>query len=581
MEDYDYQFTFYFETDFLNINSNSLINVNQIRSEVIEQILLHDYNSISCDFNETELILFISDKLTPLSQTEIDNINSYMNNYTFNPNFQDINIQYHKVIVSKTSGDYNTIKEAIDDGKLNIFIKAHFLPYSIDTYIPNGCKITGEEGVVLENSIIKTNILPVSTTGTSLTATLNSTLITGVSTTFYTDIITNFSNHALYKKYVSLNDVLYEINSITNNTSLTLKENYKNPTQTFTNFSVVLLSDKIAIKNIKLINSEIEFNSTCNSILKNVDVTGSIKIDKSFNTTFKKVNVKKNGVEILNSKFIDIELKCFDNVLSGLYINNSKNVFINNSDFSLNTLHGVFVDTSNNNINISNSRFFSNIENGLYINNTSLGININTNQFLSNKKNGLLLKGENIKILNNTIENNLENGIKLDYKNILIDNNIINSNSLNGICVVSNTNNTKIDSLQLNLNIINNNVERGVLIESNNIENILIKGSRISNNTLEGILFKPTSTTTFTFTKIIVANNNINNTFSITPITSVTSKINGAIISNNFIKSISLGSKTENIKFVDNFYELYSNNASIILGLAANLTDALSRNVNF
>ena len=215
----------------------------------------------------------------------------------------------------------------------------------------------------------------------------------------------------------------------------------------------------------------------------------------SNNLTLKNLNTSGGDpIQIFYSNNTVIDSVDSSNNSQGLNIINSKNVTISNSDFNLNTHHGIYLFNNTGNINITGSTISSNSQDGVFLINSQNTFLVG-NTISSNALDGVYAydSSNNTTIKNNYISSNSRNGVYLYYAsngNTLSENTEVN-NTLAGIYLHTSNNNTIS-----NETVLDNGYGILLYFSSNNT----IINNNVTNNTYGIFVYNSSSNITDNFT---------------------------------------------------------------------------------
>ena len=212
--------------------------------------------------------------------------------------------------------------------------------------------------------------------------------------------------------------------------------------------------DGIFIDNLEIIN-------TVNDRLQIID--NSISDNKEYN------------IHIYQSDAIDIQTNYICGAVTGIYLDQTNSITINNNEIKCNDDHGVHLDNSIG-INIVGNDIYDNNDNDdvqgdgiyqYYSNGNFIETNVIYNSGTGNQEYGTCLEYSNNNYVqtNNIIDDMRADGIYLynSDNNFIVDNNNgnnIKNNDGNGITIIC------CDEVMINNNILSNNENHGILLDS-------------------------------------------------------------------------------------------------------------------
>uniref|UniRef100_A0A6H1ZGA7 Periplasmic copper-binding protein NosD beta helix domain-containing protein n=1 Tax=viral metagenome TaxID=1070528 RepID=A0A6H1ZGA7_9ZZZZ len=306
-------------------------------------------------------------------------------------------LKYYDAIIDLTGdADYKDIQSAIDDSKTRIFLRNGTYKITDNINLPDGCALVGEDknGTILDFGATDGKYIRVVgdsdayTTGT-VSISNNSTALAGSSTVWSTNVAAD--------EWVYLGGSLYQISSVTNNTTIVLKKAYQGKALSGATYLIAAYKSNILLENFSVINTagstsgQILLDYVRDSIVRNVkskvDQLPCIQGDGAINNIIRDNNFDGSfyGVRLDNSSH--------HNTISGNKINNCVNDAISlvggnynivvNNDLNNAAGDGINIDSDYNKIS-QNSVTFCN----------TTGIDLNGD--------------ENI-IVNNQLNNNTDN----------------------------------------------------------------------------------------------------------------------------------------------------------------------------
>jgi len=469
MSDYSYTISSDFGNDSNNLDISTLdksIDENVNISKTLEGIV-SDGDDVTITFDLS---------LDASEETELNNIIS-----SHIPIPTDNSFIYDAIVDKNGTGDYETIKEAIDSGAISILIRSGIYTETSDINLPNNFYIIGEDkndtvvifGMTSSGFVIDGGA-PIETSGT-ISVTSNTNTITGVGTSF-TNLVSD--------DFIKLGKSYHEILSIETDTSLTLKSPYKGPTINSDTYKATTL------KTGSLTNISFGYSSS-----------NLITLNKAINVSLTNIGcgMASNSINITDCTQIIINTGVLYNSTNGLVVTDSDKV---------NLTHLIIKNNSNNGILLTNS---SNIViDGLNISDSSSdGIKVVTG-------------GDNIQIVDTSIVHNVGNGINTESNgNSSIQSCTITNNSLNGIitsgtahhliggCVSSDNGSSGFDLS--NQCVINGcmSLRNNTGIDISSVSNCSITGSNISDNTGKGVVFDSSTETCILSSNHILNNGDI------------------------------------------------------------------------
>jgi len=437
-------------------------------------------------------------------------------------------ILYDAIVDVNGTGDYPSIKEALDAGNVTLYIKngTYIEPY--DLIIPNGgimvgevatqvviylygaasIKIDGSNGVYYSNGTVN--------------VTFGSNIVTGTGTTF---------TSASAGQYILISQNYYEITAINSDTSLVIEYIYNGSNLSNQTYIIqpmylgVFLRDLIVMGSYS---SGIYIRATQHLIISTITIiqcNTSIEMSycsSSIIDSVASVNSTNIGFDILQSNAISwCNCETYNSASHGINFSGyCTNITIDGLLSSNNNGHGINFMNNCSDINIVNAISTDNYQNGINTDPSTSSVIIGNSTFSENNLNGVEFKGILNLISNCIITGNNASGVNAG-SNGIINNSQIKYNVLDGItmlddsnCVISGNrillNNRYGVNMNNNESVISDNViDRnliGVYIYggSNNI----INGNKLTSNTNEGIRCE-SSATYNTIVNNMLLNNNI------------------------------------------------------------------------
>ena len=214
MSIYTYSITTDFGNDVENLDTETLHKVIESSvsiTPVLDSVGL-ELDVVSIEFESA---------LSTGEQTELDTI---VTNHV--PIEQDYSIMYGAIVDASGNGDYTSISDAINDGKISIFIRSGVYVETSNIILPNNFYIVGEDKTSVIVHFYGTNSgfvvdggAPIENVGT-VSISNNTVAVTGSGTTF---------TNLLPYDYIQLGSSSHQIISIESDTGLTLRDSYRGP----------------------------------------------------------------------------------------------------------------------------------------------------------------------------------------------------------------------------------------------------------------------------------------------------------------------------------------------------------------
>lgn len=485
-------------TKSLSTDFGSSLDPNKLKNDLNSNVTITKTCYSVINTGDDVNILF-SETLSGAEQTEMDTVCSNHTPRTFN----ETSGLYDAIIDSKFLGDYTSLAEAFSNNKSSVYIRTGTYIESSDIVLPNRGKIIGE--AIGEVYIFLTNgakIISDASSGNKETAgtisiTHNTTTVTGSGTTF-----TNLN----VGDFILISNNFYEIESITNNTSMELKDTFRGNTLSGESYMAQNMYSGINIENIIVLNSSgvgIYLRGIRHSVINSVAITGcspNLQIIDSGDSSLQTIissHGTGDGIEINNC----YDILCttgniYNNTSNGVSIKGNSNCIIFEScTCTSNGNYGFSIEDTVNNTKLIDSIAKNNLSKGI---NTTINTNniiINSCNILNNGGNGIELSGNTNIITSSICNNNQVNGISVDSESV-IQGNQCKNNTTNGIYIINNDctisgnrciNNTQDgihstgDDNVINSNICKNNTGNGIEITSTANNNIVTSNILTSN----------------------------------------------------------------------------------------------------
>jgi len=408
------------------------------------------------NLDEDVVTVTFDSSLTSGEQTTLDSLVS-----SHIPIPVDNSFIYDAIVDQKGTGDYETLSEAIADGKTSFYIRSGVYVETSNINLPNNFYITGEDKTSVIINFYGTNSGFVVDGGSNIenTGTVSivngNTTVTGVGTTF-----TNLNNY----DYIQLGTSFHHIVSIESDTSLTLRNPYQGPNLSGVNFKAT------TYKTGSIQNLSMGFS------------TGSLlTLNKAINVTMKDLGMAMSGsgITVIDSVQYLLSGSLIHNCTYGMNISNSSVFNISNVVVKNSLLNGLLLANSE-----------SLLLDSLYVYNSGeVGIKI-------------LSGGKNVKITDCiSNENNGSGIVSTATGNLLFQTCTTSDNGASGILSLG----TGYDSLgscissgnsSFGFQLSDNSSLTGCISTGNNVginisgvTGCVITGGLFSNNTSEGILF--------------------------------------------------------------------------------------------
>lgn len=393
---------------------------------------------------------------------------------------------YDAIVDAGGGGDYTSVAAAFNDGYYQVFVRSGQYVETSNIVLPNGARLIGEGSVyiVLSGSVSITADGSGGTyenTGT-ISITSGTSAVSGSGTTF-----TNLSSG----EFISIGGTFYEIDTVTDNTNLTIVETYEGATVSGASFIGQAMYDSVNINRINVTGSSTNglfIRAIKNSSVREVGVAGCTGSNISINEcgaisvrAVTALNSSANGIAIANSMGVAmIHAEASNNVADGVNITGSVNVHIDSSKATNNGADGFDVSGSgNSNITINSCIATRNDARGYNCDNGSSHFTLNASLADSNGTQGVDIDADESVVAGNVITNNVGAGI---YSGIggVITSNHIGGNTGVGISLAGD-NDCIVDGNHIHGN------GAGIDVSGTSNDNCIITNNRIQDNTGDGL----------------------------------------------------------------------------------------------
>ncbi len=376
---------------------------------------------------------------------------------------------YECVVDAAGTGDFTTIGAAITGGCTRIFIKAGSYTEAADVVLPTFGALIGESaGSVVITLTAGARIVADGSGGTTETAgtlsiTINTSAVTGAGTAF-----TNMSGG----DFILLGTTFYEIDTIADDTNLTIVETFRGQTLAGADFIGQTMLSGIFITNLIISGSSstgLFLRALRHSTIANCLVqacTPNILLTAC--SAMRMIGIVSQSSVGVGVTFAD----CSSIGICTMNVNNCTTTGVLVQGVSTSIILDSLISTNNGTIgfDINGTSTLVNLTNCISINNGTKGIDIGAS-------------ADTTVIDGCTVSNNGTNGIDYDGNNSLVTNCLINDNTQNGI--------TAGDRGVIQGNYIDGNGFAGIDMAGD--VSCTVTGNIISNNTLDGIVATGTS----------------------------------------------------------------------------------------
>lgn len=400
--------------------------------------------------------------------------------------------QFDAIVDSAGCGDYTLPSAAFAAGAKSVFVRTGTYVETTNVIIPeDGCLIGEELGGVIINfsgafSILIDGNGGVTETAGTVSITHGTSTVTGTGTTF-----TNLSPGDV----ILLGGLFYFIDTITNNTSLTIEATYQGTTISGQDMLGQTIIGGICIDQVIVNGSStngIFLRGVRNSSIKRTAVTNctgnNIHIEDCAYMSLESVlseSSDTHGLFIDDSFNIAIDASTFrNNALSGVYFsNNANNLVLDGCVLANNAGRGILADLGANNINVTDCITCYNNDDGIDLQNDTLTINIVSCISCNNGAKGIDFDGTECTVTGCVVNNNGDSGIGCGPDGTVVSNHCA-SNASDGIRLSGD------DNCVIQGNVSINNGGEGILLETS--DDCVVTGNVCQNNTGNGIEIQAT-----------------------------------------------------------------------------------------
>jgi parallel beta-helix repeat protein len=367
--------------------------------------------------------------------------------------------------------DYALPSAAFTAGHKSVFVRAGTYVESANIDIPDNGRLIGENtDAIIDLSsgagykVFINGEARVTLTGT-FSVTEGSAAVTGSGTTF-----TSLQSG----DYIKIRNLFYPIDSITDNTNLTLKKTYYGKTESGLAMRGQSMRHDIKIEHITLKDGDtfcLDVENLTDGIFTDVHFSGGaqpIEINDSGSITFRSCVISDStatGAKVLDS-ITTTFIKCF---------------------ISNNSANGIEINNNSENISFKDCEILNNGNNGFNIfNTTGMIVNVCTMHGNGNRGGLFDITATNVTITNCDIQENSGAGLRIQATDSIVNSNIIANNGNDGIDI-NNGDNVFVDG-----NIIKDNNSEGIVIASGGDNNTI--GTNIFSGNLKDIKDEGTNT---------------------------------------------------------------------------------------
>lgn len=370
---------------------------------------------------------------------------------------------YDAIVDINGTGDYTSIYEAFNVGHKTVFVKKGTYTETNNIIIPDNGVLVGES--ISDTVINLSGSVSVKCDGSAgtketvgtISFTTDSTTVTGSATLF-----TNLSPG----DYILIGQNFIEIDSITNDTTLILKDNYRGQSQSNQPYVGQSMKTGIIIKNLTITNSSssgLFIRAIRHSIIESIVVQSCIANIEIYDSA-------SNGISNIVS---------YDSASYGLKIDNCYSASLYACEVYNSDNHGVLFSGASENFIINGMSSNNNDGNGINFIDTCKSIDINDGLFINNDGLGINTEPTTCSIIinNSTLNGNGDSGIDFDGCDNIVSNCVIKNNGVYGVQAG--------DAGIITNNLISNNANNGINMDSD--EKCVVSGNRITNNAGNGI----------------------------------------------------------------------------------------------
>lgn len=371
---------------------------------------------------------------------------------------------YYDAIVAPAGGDYTSVYDAFNDGNTTVFVRSGTYTETSTIVIPNGGRLEGEGGSIINLSggarIEVDASGGIEETAGTISVSTDSTTVTGSGTSF-----TNLSSG----DYIRIGSMFFEIDSITNDTSLEVTEPYRGEAASGLSYLAQSMYTGVELRNFITINAVNE--AIYLRAVLGLGISGVVTLSGS-----------DDGIEIINSYGIDIQAcSSRNNDGNGFTITGCTKVTLEATTHADNNDgYGVLINGDSMAIALSNSFFTNNGIDGISVSGNTDGCKINSCTSARNDQKGFNTDSTTAQTSISTCisEYNGDWGVDWDGDNNLITSSIVSFNGSGGI--------QGGNDAVISANHIEDNTGNGINLNSGDINN-LISSNHIVGNTGTGI----------------------------------------------------------------------------------------------
>jgi parallel beta-helix repeat protein len=372
---------------------------------------------------------------------------------------------YDCVVDVGGSADYTTIKAALDDGHKVIHVRNGTYVESGNLNLPDGCQLIGEAAGAVWIAFAGDFQIradghggSVESTGT-VSITHNTNVVTGVGTTF-TNLVTD--------DYIVLDGTYYRINTLTNDTSLTLDENYRGKTISGEPYKAHAMFIAVKIVNISVVGG-----FTKDSIFMRGCYHAAIESSMI-------MNAGRDGYRFVDSGECALRAIVAQHCVgAGIAINGCNVIQLTASSFNNNDGSGICIENETRNAIFDGCMSTANKVNGIDVLSNSYRTTITDSIIVRNNGKGINTAGTTVTTIIDSciIEDSGDAGVDFDGTGNLINDCRIANNAKHGVSAG--------DGGVISTSQIDNNANAGIRMGADN--DCTVTGNRITNNTHEGI----------------------------------------------------------------------------------------------
>jgi parallel beta-helix repeat protein len=397
-----------------------------------------------------------------------------------------INREYDAVVSNDANtADDTSVAAAFTAGAKTVFVRRGTYIETADIVIPEGGGLTGEDPslviIVLAagNQVKSDGNAGVKESAGTISLTSGTTTVTGVGTTF-TNLATG--------DYIQLDTGYFEIDSITDNTSLELKDAFQGKALSNSSWEGQSMLTGVSIHGVTLANGSnggIYLRGVRHAVINEVVVSGctgnNIEVVDGADILIQAAvtqHATAAGLRLGNCATVSIHgISSKNNGTDGVLIDNSVGSILEGSNVSFNGGYGAQVTGTSNSLTFTDCITRSNVSGGLKTTANTSAILLNSCLVINNGGAGVSFAGSGDLCNDCIIHDNSGDGVVASAE-CVIDGNHIYDNGGKGIDV------TTGDDFLITSNVVNSNTAEGIKITKHQG---IIFSNRVSSNGGKGI----------------------------------------------------------------------------------------------